>query len=121
MNPSRKRTLLRLGIVLIAGLAMLVWVVSNRSHSVVIENRSGQKIDRLEVTISGETSQFQGVPNGGQASGTFKSGGDAHFTVDGRLADDTRFHTSGKAGENLHFLVLPGGEVRLRPEKNAPQ
>jgi hypothetical protein len=121
MNPTRKRTLLRLGIVLIAGLAMLAWVVSNRSRSVVIENHSGQKIDRLDVTISGETSQFQAVPNGGQVSGSFKSASDAHFTVDGRLADDTRIHASGKAGENLHFQVLPGGEVRLRPEKNAPQ
>src|SRR5262249_45646535 len=117
----RKRSLLRLGILLIIGLAMLAWVFMNRSRTLVVENRSGQKINRLKVTISGETSTFRGVLNGGQASGTFKAGGDDNFNLDGRLADDTQIRASGKIGENLHVFILPGGEVQLRPEKNAPR
>jgi hypothetical protein len=119
MNPARKRTLLRLGIVLVAGLAVLMWVVYNRSRGVVFENHSGQKIDYLNVTLSGETSEFRDVPNEGQASGTFKIGRDDRLTVEGRLADDTRIRFSGKAGEELHYLILPGGTILPRPQKKS--
>jgi hypothetical protein len=119
MNPVRKRTLIRLGIVLIAGLAVLVWAITHRSRSVTIENHSGQKVDRLDVTLSGETNTFRNIANGGQATGTFKTGGDDLFTVEGRLADDTRIRFRGKAGEDLHFFILPGGVMELKSRKNS--
>jgi hypothetical protein len=119
MNPARKRTLIRLGIVLIAGLAVLVWTITHRSRSVTIENHSGQKVDRLDITLSGETNTFRNIANGGQATGTFKTGGDDLFTVEGRLADDTRIRFSGKAGEDLHFFILPGGAMVPKPRKNS--
>jgi hypothetical protein len=121
MNPTRKRTLLRVAIVLVAGLAVLVWAIGNRSRDFVVENHSGQRIARLSVTVAGQTSTFQDIAVEGQVTGTFKAGNDDRFTLDGRLADDTRIRASGKAGENFHFLILPGGEVKFRPSKNASQ
>lgn len=124
MNPTRKRTLLRVAIVLVAGLGVLVWALVHRTREFVVENHSGQRIDRLSVTVAGETSNFQDVSVEGQVTGTFKAGSDDHFDIEGRLADanDTRIHVSGKVGENFHFiLILPGGEVQIRPSKNAPR
>jgi hypothetical protein len=123
MNPTRKRTLLRVAIVLVAGLGFLVWALGHRTREFVVENHSGQRIDRLSVTVAGQTSTFQDVAAEAQVSGTFKAGSDDHFTLDGQLADanDTRIHASGKADEKFHFIfILPGGDVRIRPSKNAP-
>lgn len=119
MNPTRKRTLLRVGVILVAGLAFLVWALMNRSRAFVVENHSGQRIERLSVTIAGETSLFQDVPFEARVTGTFKTGGDDRFTVDGRLADGTRIRASGKAGENYHFLILPGGDVKIRKDRGS--
>jgi hypothetical protein len=119
MNPARKRTLIRLGIVLIAGLAVLGWTFTHRSRNVTIENHSGQKVDRLDVTLAGETNTFRDIANGKQATGTFKVGGDDRFTVKGRLADDTLISFQGKAGEDLHFFILPGGVMELKRRKNS--
>lgn len=121
MNPTRKRTLLRVAIVLVIGLGFLVFALGHRTREFVVENHSGERIDRLSVTVAGETSNFQDVSVEGQVTGTFKTGNDDRFTLDGRLADGTRIHASGKAGENFHFLILPGGDVRIRPSKNAPK
>ncbi len=119
MNPTRKRTMLRLGVVLLAGLAVLIWTLAHRSRSVVIENHSGQTIKVLKVTLAGETKTFQDVPDGKPMTDTFTAGGDALLTVEGRLANDTRIRFSGKAGDNLHFLILPGGAMVPRPRKGA--
>jgi hypothetical protein len=121
MNPARKRTLLRVGVVLVAGLAVLVWALTHREREFVVENHSGQRIDRLSVTVTGETRTFQDIAAEAQASGTFKAGSDDHFDIEGHLADGTRIRASGKAGENFHFFILPGGDVRIRPSKNAPK
>jgi hypothetical protein len=118
MNPTRKRTLLRLGVVLAAGLAVLAWTLANRSRSVIIENHSGQTVKILNVTLGGETQTFHDVPEGKPMSETFQAGGGDLLTVEGRLADDTRIRFRGKPGDTLHFLILPGGAMMPRPKKN---
>ncbi|HEY7309103.1 MAG TPA: hypothetical protein VH643_07000 [Gemmataceae bacterium] len=118
MNPTRKRTLFRVAIVLVVGLAVLVWTVTNRSRGVIIENHSGQTVKVLNVTLAGETKSFQDVPEGKPITETFKAGGDDLLTVEGRLADDTRIRFRGNPGGDLHFLILPGGTMIPRPKKN---
>src|SRR5436309_2110260 len=62
MMHGRNRWLLRLAILLVAGLAFLVWFRRERSQDLlVIENRSKQPIALLRVTIAGQTSTFQDV------------------------------------------------------------
>ena len=118
MNPTRKRTLLRLSVVLAAGLAVLAWTLANRSRGVIIENHSGQTVKVLNVTLGGETKTFHDVPEGKPMTETFKAGGDDLLTVDGRLANDTQIRFSGKPGGDLHFLIPPDGMMVQRPKKN---
>jgi hypothetical protein len=118
MIPGRKRTLIRLGVVLFAGLAVLAWTLANRSRGVIIENHSGQTVKVLNVTLGGETKTFHDVPEGKPMTETFKAGSDDLLTVEGRLADDTRIRFRGKPGGDLHFLILPRGEMIPRPKKN---
>jgi hypothetical protein len=121
MKVGRNRWLLRLAIVLVAGLAVLLWLIGQRTRSLVIENRSGQAIDLLRVTIGDQTSTFHDVATGKDVTATGNAKGDDHYSVDGQLADGTRIRSSGLIGENNHFLLLPDGSmVKRRPSGNMP-
>src|SRR5947209_6246860 len=90
MNRGRNRWLLRLGILLVVGLALGLWALRGQFPSRLrIENRSGQPIARVEVTLAGKVTGFSDVPPGMEVTVPLPPGGDHSFDVQGRLADGT--------------------------------
>lgn len=114
MDPTRKRTLLRVGVVLVAGLAVLFWALSHREPGFVIENHSGQRITHLRLTIADHTREFENIAVGGQVTGERPPGGDGRWRMEGELADGVSIRASGNSGATFHFLILPGGTVQIR-------
>jgi hypothetical protein len=126
MNPGRSRWLLRLAILVAVGGAFLIWANQKREQSaLVIQNRSGQTISTLEVTLAGESQTFENIGEGSDRRVT-PIRMDAPFTLTGRLADDTRIRASfgkipaGPAGEPPTLIVVPGGEIMVKQGKKSP-
>jgi hypothetical protein len=119
MNRGRYRWLLRLAAVLVAGLAFLLSATGQRSNVLTVENRSGQRIALLRVTITGKTSSWNDVPPGAEVSTLFRIKSDDHFAVEGRLEDGTMIRgqfgyvTTDMSGERARLIVLPGGEIKF--------
>jgi hypothetical protein len=118
MNPGRKRWLLRLAVVPLAGLAALLWFSGQRSRDLTVENRSRQSIASLQITVAGQTNTFRDVADGARVTAPFQARDGDPFRMDGQLADGTRIRASGMLGERTQFLVLPGGEIA--PKKAGP-
>ena len=116
MNPTRSRWLLRLAVVLIVGLLALFWAIGEHTRTLTIENRSEQSIPEMKLSIAGQVRTFQNVKAGEQVTMPCPARGDDRFTVEGRLADDTRIRANGRIGDSLDFLLLPGGLLQPRPK-----
>jgi hypothetical protein len=102
-------------LVLIVALGGLVWVLREQSQrQLTVENRSGQSIAELRVTVAQETVTFRNVPAGKDVSTPLGSSGHVPFTVEGQLADGTVIKSSGHLEEDLHCIVLPGGGIQFR-------
>jgi hypothetical protein len=118
MNARYSRWLLRLVVVLIVGLVGVFWAVTQRTHSLKIENRSEQPIAEVNVSIGGQTQTFHNVKVGEQLTAEGPARGDELFTIDGQLADTTRIHASGRITEDLDFVLLPDRQLQQRPKKS---
>jgi hypothetical protein len=99
----------------------LLWVVRERyQNRLAVENRSGQAVAFLRVTIAGETIPFRDVRAGAEVTATFRIKTKDHFVVEGRLADGTRvggefgYVGNGMHRERAHFVILPDGEIEFR-------
>jgi hypothetical protein len=121
MNRGRYRWLFRLAALLVAGLAFLLWAARGRSQDLLaVENRSGQPIALLEITVAGQTSTFRDVPAGADVTAALGGKSDDPFVVEGRLADGTmvrgRFAHVADAlgGGRTGLVVLPGGQILFR-------
>jgi hypothetical protein len=114
VNNGRSRWLIRLGIVLLLALAALLWAIATRRPSLEIENRSEQSIAVLRVTIAGQTRTFENVSSGAQVAMPCPSRGEEVFRIEGKLADGTRIRANGRIADDLHPLLLPGGELQPR-------
>ncbi len=120
MKQGRSRWLLRLAVLIAVGGAVLIWANQKRTQSVlIIQNRSGQSISRLEATLAGETQTFENVRDGSDVRiSPIKM--DAPLVLTGRLADDTRIKASfghipaGPSGEPPTLIVVPGGQIMVR-------
>jgi hypothetical protein len=120
MTQGRYRWFLRLAILLAVGGAALLWVYQKRAQSVLtIQNRSGQSISRLEVTLAGETQTFENIREGSERQVNLITN-DATLILVGRLADDTRIKANfgqipvGPSGEPQTLIVVPGGQIMVR-------
>jgi hypothetical protein len=117
MDRTRARWLLRLAIVLVVGVGLVVWNTGTGSKDVLtIENRSGQPIARLNVTLGGGSADFQGLAVGHEVTVPIQPGRDTPFAVKGLLADGTEFKIAGGVvREPTTVIVLPGGNVKIQP------
>lgn len=120
---GRLRWPLRIAVILVAGLALLLWNLHQRSGEfLTIQNQSGQPVARLRVTASGETKTFQDVAAGSGVMVPLGAGGDDRLTVEGELADGTLIRgqfgrsAAGSAGERAGLVILPGGQLVFRPQ-----
>jgi hypothetical protein len=117
MRTGRQRWMLRLAILLVAGLGVLLWAITRDwSRGLTIENRSGQRIVELTVRAGGENSVFRDVAPGATVNaplGTREQGID----VRGRLANKDLVHgvfavAAVREGEIL--VIQPGGGMVVR-------
>jgi hypothetical protein len=114
MERRRSRWLLRIGVVLVVGLALLIWAIHEQSQDLLtIENRSGQPITLLRVTIAGESKTFKDVAKETAVTAPLGGKGDAGFVVEGQLADGTRIRGQFLKGGGRRLLVLPEGRLEL--------
>jgi hypothetical protein len=110
-----------LAIVLVAGLAVFVGLAGRRSQNLVtIENRSGQAIATLRITVGGQTSTFRDVAMGAGVTAPLGDKADTRFKLEGQLANGTMLRGQGVAGEGIDLIVLPGGEIKVRQGEKAP-
>jgi hypothetical protein len=126
MNRGRYRWLLRLSILPVIALGLLVWGMGLGSQKVIaFENRSGQPIAFLKVTIAGQSSTFENVREGAEVTAPLKGQGDEGVVVTGELRDGTlirgRFGSLAPvmSGGRASFLILPNGGLQLRPSRQS--
>ena len=112
---------IRLAALLVLGLALFLWYNRERSQNrLSFENRSGQPIPLLRVTVAGQTSTFRDVPAGGERFAPLGADGE-RFAVEGRLADGTMIRMQGVPPPGHALVILPGGDVVPRPSgKTSP-
>jgi hypothetical protein len=119
MNKNRRRWLLRLSILPLAGIAFLLWwSYHERTRSVTVENRSGKGIAQLQVTAAGQTSTYAQLHDGGAVTAPCGGDGD-HFDVEGRFDDGAVFKGQGQfpessPGQGTALVIGPGGGVAPR-------
>lgn len=119
MNKSRYRWALRIAIPLVVALGVVVWATGGKSLTLTVENRSGQPIAFLTVTVAGQPHTFRDVPPGADRATVFKVKGDDPFSVQGELANKTRIHMAGRlseavVGESPTLVVMPDGHIQFR-------
>jgi hypothetical protein len=130
MIRGRYRWPIRIAILLIAGLGLLVWAITERSRNrLALENRSGQPIASLEVTVAKptdlkktvakQTHTFEDVRPGAEVAAPFPIKPGDHFAFKGVLADGTRIGISGVVQEQSRFVAVPGGQIIPRPSGKA--
>lgn len=113
MNPGRSRWLLRLAVVLVVGLLALFWAVGQRSRTLMIENLSEQSAE-LKISVASQPPTYQNLKAGEQLNVPCQARDGDRLTVEGHLSSDTRIHFYGRIGDNLDFVLLPGGQLQPR-------
>jgi hypothetical protein len=109
--------MIRLALLLLVGFVLVVWAVREQFQAdLSVQNRSGQAIAVLTLTVAGQPSTFQNVPDGADVLAPRSPAANEPFSVDGRLADGTliRGRFAG-AGGRMVLAITPGGQIVLRP------
>lgn len=117
-TPGRSRWLVRVLLIAAAGVGVLVWAL--QSPRLVIENRSGQTMPFLQVTVAGEKATFRDVATGAAVTAPMKIKESDSYSVEGRLVDSTRVKVAGTLGDTGRILVLPGGKLELKRRERNP-
>jgi hypothetical protein len=111
-----------MGMLALAGLILVAGGITSglraARNRLVVENRSGQPIVRLEVSMrSVPVATFHNLSDGAEGSATFRVVGDNSLDLSGALADGTRvrgnfgYFTTGGYGERPRFIVRRGGQI----------
>jgi hypothetical protein len=113
---SVKRMLTLAGLILLAG-GVTTGLRAAR-NSLVVENRSGQPIVRLEISMrSVPVAMFRNLSDGAEGSASFRIVGDESFDLIGALADGTRiggnfgYFTTGSYGEHPRYIIRRCGQI----------
>jgi hypothetical protein len=121
--PKRPhRWVIRLGLVIVAGLAFWLWMqVRGRSQDVIVHNEYGKPIPVMKVTIGDETREFRDVAEGAEVVVPFRSKTD-RLRVEVAFADKkvstyTGVATGGSDGEPANLVILPTGDVEPRKSR----
>ena len=116
-RTTTRRWMVAIGVIAltIGGITAGLRTARNR---LVVENRSGQPIVRLEIFMrSVPVATFSNLPDGAEGSATFRIVGDNSFDLIGALADGTRlggnfgYFTTGSYGEHVRIIVRGGGRI----------
>jgi hypothetical protein len=114
MSRNRVRWVLRLAALAVAGLAGLLWAMHDRENHLTIENRSGQAIMELRLTVGEQSSTFRGIPTGSDVTTPFTVQPDAPFSMEGQLFDKSLIRGKGVAGTDTRLTILPDRSFTIR-------
>lgn len=109
-------------LVLILGLAWAAWE-RFAIHRLTAENRSGQSVTILRITVGGRTSEFRDLRDGAASDSRFQILSDDSFAVERSLADGTKIEGSlgyvinGMIGERASFEKLTGGGIEWKQSR----
>lgn len=107
---------------LIVSAVVVLMVVRHWGHQIIVENRAGQRIERLTVTVCGQPIRFQQIPPDEEVSSVFAITTDGSFAVRGQLADGTEisshhgYVTSGMSNQSVYFRVLADGSIQFEQD-----
>jgi hypothetical protein len=113
ISKSNKRWILRLAAILTGGLALLLWTYQKTTSHLAIENKSGQAIALLRVTVAEHTTTFRDIAAGAAVEAPLGDKSGDTFAIDGQLADGTLIRGRGVAGGG-QLVVGPGGVISVR-------
>jgi hypothetical protein len=114
MDRRRYRWVLRLAIVLVAGLGVYIYILwQNEQNRVAIENRSGQPIAELEMTAGGKNTTLDNIPPRAVVPIPDGVTGTQPLRVKVLLKDGSRATWFGIPKEGEHLYVLPGGHIEM--------
>lgn len=112
MDRNRKRWILRLAAVLVAGIGAWIYVLWQKEQNrVMIENRSLQPIEKLEMSVEGQDVTLDNVPPTEVVPIPGSGDGTQRLSVKVWLRDGSRGSWIGIPHEGVHLYVLPGGQV----------
>jgi hypothetical protein len=112
MDRRRYRLVLRLAIVLVAGLGVWMYVLwQNERNRVAIENRSLQPITELEMTAGKQNTTIDNIPPGAVVPIPDGITGKQALRVKVLLKDGSRTAWFGIPKEGEHLYILPGGSI----------
>lgn len=113
MVRGRNRWVLRLGVVLLAGAAMLIWALRQQAESVLtIVNQSGQTIVEMKVTAADQTVPYRDIPAGKEVTVPFVTNSKERVMIRVKLENGSLDGYMGPAGDYLKFNVLPDGAIQ---------
>jgi hypothetical protein len=115
MRRGRSRWAFRVAIILVAGVGFLVWALASQSQNrLVIENKFGQPVTELEITVAGQKATFDRIAAGATVTTSLVIKGGEPFTVKGKRPG-ALINMSGVTVEGARLVVDPTGHVTLRP------
>jgi hypothetical protein len=103
-----------LGFVLVVVLAVALLALRGKNHTLRLENRSGERITELHITIAGDTKQFHDVANGRDVSVPCAAANEESVAVEGRLSDGTQIKARGTFPMPARLIVVPHGEIKIQ-------
>lgn len=117
---GRSDRVLRGGRLLLVLLSLHGGGCQSPENRMTVENRSGQVISAVTVSLRDAKSRFENIATDAKVSASFKILGDDHFVIEGRLMDGTVFTgkygyvTRGMQGEQIFFTVRPLGAIEYK-------
>jgi hypothetical protein len=115
MKTGRNRWLFRIALLVVLGVAGLIWFTRTNAQDVlIIENSSGQTVTSLRVTLGEHTNNFKDVATGKSVTAGVRSGGKERLVIEGELADGGVIRWRGTVEEKASFVIVPGGHIQMR-------
>ena len=108
-----------LGLFLCTVCAIGWWLHGALQNELILENRSGHRIEAILVAVPGDEMTFDDLPDGEERHDAWTPERDGAFTVAGRFADGTEFEgafgyvTHGMTSRRAKIVVKPGGRLRF--------
>lgn len=112
---TKRSVLASVAVILTLAVAGLLAFQERARNELTVVNRSGQAIRSLEVALPWETLRFEQLADGEVAGKPFTIRSDAHFEVNGQLADGTTIRASDGYVTNSQY----GEAVRIEVGRNA--
>jgi len=118
MFRGRYRWLMRLALVLLIGALGWMWAEREKAkHRLVVANRCGQTIGKLDIKVGDKSASYQDLSNGSDATVPFSVEPGERYDIRAEFSHGGIDHAQGVLGEEHTFIVQPGGQIVLQGRK----